>query len=163
MRSTLFVGLALLAASLGLAACSSGGSTQPPLGAGAGAGSTQPARPQSCPSQYVECITLSRGAPFTQQWCLSAAGIILGDCTPAGNPTWSVSVRKVSTRKKFWGITASFHPNPGNPTELTITQEKKKMASSGGQIVYEAFTEVCQPDGGGEGCGFGPTVGIAIK
>lgn len=84
MRSTLFVGSTLLAASIVFAACSSGG-TQAMLG-GARGGDVQPA--QSC--KYAECITLSYGSPFEQQWCINLRGLgffsseITGGCPSTG-------------------------------------------------------------------------------
>ena len=42
----------------------------------------------------------------------------------------------------------SFDPNPGNPTELTLS-EKRRLDSSNGQIVFEAELHACSPFSGG--------------
>lgn len=60
----------------------------------------------------------------------------------------------------------SFDPNPGDPTEMTIT-ETLKHKSSNGTIIYEAVPEACLQFSGGFECDGGfddpRIVGIATK
>jgi hypothetical protein len=152
MRSTLLAGL--LAAST-FAACSGGGSQAMLPGA---VGGVQPA--QSCRG-YSECITLSYGAPFEQQWCIYRDAVSFNslDCknTPPGPWKWHVKVHRVSDHHLYAGIKASFDPNPGNPTALTIAETHKHKPSKG-KIIFEAIFGACQ----GNGCVGSGVIGIAI-
>ena len=167
MRSTVIASLALVAASPMLAACSSGGSA-PPLGGTVG--SVQAVQSQSCSGGYAECITLSFGSPFEQQWCvLPPAGLRAHvgfiDCKKylkSGTWNWLMKVHSVRTGHRFQGIDFAFKPNPGNPTEMTMS-ENKRIKSSGGKIAYVAFVLTCSPFSGGQYCPESVSIGIATK
>ncbi len=159
-----------------LAGC---GGAQPAIGA-PGAATTQASaiathtgsvQPVSCPSQYIECITLTYGSPFEQEWCLlppaglrAGMGFTKAGCKnflKSGTWSWKAKIFTVSSpRRHFWRMNVSFDPNPGNPTELTLT-EKRRLSSSSGQIVYEARLDACSPFSGGIYCPEGHSIGIA--
>lgn len=112
---------------------------------------TKTQRGVSCPSSYVECITLRYGSPFEQAWCVlpgsgfPSLGFTKAKCKKfrSGTFQWSSKVLRVGTGRHVGTIAASFDPNYGNPTELTIA-EKLKRHSSGGKIVYRVGLQACQ-------------------
>lgn len=127
---------------------------------------------QLCPGQYAECITLAYGSPFKQPWCMlppaglgAGMGFTKAGCKKflkSGAWTWKAKILKVSSPRHFGGINVSFDPNPGNPTELTLS-EKRRLDSSNGQIVYEAELHACSPFSGGVYCPAGHAIGIGTK
>jgi hypothetical protein len=154
VRLTLLCASSALAASLILSACSSGsmsqaipGGSQSSMGRHAGTpmlhlvGAKADA---SCPSQYYECVTVSKSSPLEQQWCIVYSGT--SDCSDLfpGTWTWSAPVSKAHHKKhhKKGKLIAKFSPNPGNPTELTISI-KGKVKKTGGKVGYVANLEAC--------------------
>jgi hypothetical protein len=148
----------IFAAAALLAGC---GGSQPPINA---SGATPQSRAiathvkpaGSCP-YYYECITLKYGSPFEQEWCVTGppAGLGFGpSCVPISYGTWQWSTRVKgfgrwhSSAKK---IAVSVYPNPGNPTELTIS-ETKKIKPSSGKIVLEVDLHPCTKFLGGIEC-----------
>jgi hypothetical protein len=127
----------LMAASIGLAACSSGAGS--PATPGVAAGSVRPTT-QSCYYYYVECITLANGKPFRQEWCVWHALLSFGSsCNASSGFTWGwqMKVRHVGHQRKCASkIEGSFSPNPGDPTTVTIS-ENRRIRPSGGKIVCE--------------------------
>lgn len=123
---------------------------------------------QSCPSTYVECITLRYGLPFEQEWCVvpgtgfPSLGFTSSECekSKSGNFKWFTKVYRVGRDKRVGSIAASFDPYSGNPTELTIA-EKAKRHSSGGKIVYRASLHACQVVSGNWYCSEPDVIGIA--
>lgn len=154
MRLTLLFASSALAASLMLSACSSG-STVPagsqsvaPMGHHAGAPQVVglgAKHDTSCPSTYYECVEVSKASPAQQEWCLIYSGT--SDCTDLypGTWTWSAIVVKAKngkpTNKHSKHVKASFSPNPGNPTTLTISTNASK--TSHGKIKYAVELSVC--------------------
>lgn len=82
------------------------------------------ARPMaSCSSAYTECFQISKGDPYTAEWCISDSG----NCSSglAGTPDWTATVTNPKTGKPEKGLTAVWSPDPGNPSTLTITNHRK--------------------------------------
>jgi len=143
-----------IAASLVLSACSSssGGSQALPSSPQAVAPMGHSARPHftvvgaqkftaSCDaSVYLTCVTVSKKSPAEIEICVNEAG---SGCTSGSFPslTWyeAVYTAKGKVTKKIVG---SFYPNPGNPSDDTITV-KKKVKNSHGNISYYQFIEAC--------------------
>ncbi len=95
-------------------------------------------RPASCPSQYFTCVTLYKGSNQIGI-CISSSG----NCTSGlvGNWTWSGTVVKAKSGKKYKKIKVSWSPNPGNPT--TNTLKVKKIKNSHGKVVYAENITAC--------------------
>lgn len=129
---------------------------------------TKTQRSQSCPSKYVECITLGYGVPFEQEWCVVAGtgfpslGFTSAECkqSKSGNFKWYTKVYRVGSEKLVASISASFDPYAGNPTELTIAENVKRR-SSGGKIVYRASLHACQVVSGNWYCSDPDVIGVA--
>jgi hypothetical protein len=173
MRTLANVALTIWAAAL-FAGC---GGSRSPIGApGAmpqsNAIATHAKRSGLCPSQYIECIKLTYGSPFVQEWCvLPGTGYFPSlDFTRAqckkfksGTFEWSAKVYRAGTERRVGVIAASFDPSSGDPTELTIT-ERQQRHSSGGKIVYRVQLEACQVISGNTYCSSGPDrIGIATS
>ena len=130
----------LYAISIGLAALLTGCVTSdPPIGKPAAMLQTwvnsPPARgrQQSCPSRYIECITLAYGSTFKQKWCSTGAWYSIGShCTPEGG-SWNWTVLKKG-RHHPQELAAGVKPNPGNPVELSV-RELQRFKPSGDKIV----------------------------
>lgn len=153
MRSSLLFASAALAASLVLSACS--GSSSLPSGSQSVAPMGHHGSPQvlalgakhdtSCPSTFYECFEITKGSPATQEWCIIYSGT--SDCTDVypGTWTWSATVVKVKkgkpTNSHSKHVVASFSPNPGNPTTLTVSTNASK--TSHGKIKYAVELNVC--------------------
>jgi hypothetical protein len=154
VRFTLLLASSALAASLVLSACS--GSSSLPTGSqsvapmGHRAGTPQllglgAKHDTSCPSAFYECFEISKSTPATQEWCIIYSGT--SDCSDLypGTWTWSGPTVKVKkgrpTGKKDKKIKASFSPNPGNPTTLTVSTSSSK--SSKGKITGAVELSVC--------------------
>ncbi len=166
MRFSILCASTALAASLLLSACS-GGSGSLPTGSQTASSmghqnnlkiiSMTPVR-QSCNySAYYECVTVSKATPFTQEWCISSTG----SCGSVFPGTWTWSTTITTTKgKKYKKLAASYDPNPGNPSTLTIS-EKKKVKSSKGKIKYEGSLQACSNT---YGCVYLPLpIGIATQ
>lgn len=153
----------LMAASIGLPACSSGGAFKAmPSQAD---GSVRVA--QSCMHPYAECITLKYRSPFEQELCENGGGVAFGlDCKPSGGKPWSwLRHLKGLGRHRHdpsAKITVSFDPNPGNPTDVTIS-ENQRIRSSHGKVVYELVLTACIPQRGGEWCTLKRSIGIVTE
>lgn len=156
--------VAAIVASLGLAACSGGTSPAIPgslITAQAGERASMQIvngelPPASCPSQYIGCVTVAKGHPAKYQICITTTG----NCTSGSFPKQKWSNKIVTLKgKAYKGITGSFKPNPGNPTEVTVTA-KVTLKNSKGKVVYVQDLKAC-PTGGGK-CSTG-AVGIATK
>jgi hypothetical protein len=94
----------------------------------------------SCQSQYYECVWIADGSPATQEWCVIYSGA--SDCTDLYPGTWTwtstvTSVKGKPTKK----VRATFSPDPGNPTTLTISTSSKK--GSAGQVAYVVSFTAC--------------------
>jgi len=167
VRFSILCASTALAASLLLSACSGGSGSLPTGGSQTASSmghqgnlriiSATPVQ-QSCNySAYYECITVSKATPFTQEWCISTTGTC-GSVFP-GTWTWSSTITTVKG-KKFKKMTASYSPNPGNPSTLTIS-EKKKVKSTKGKIKYESSLQACSST---YGCVYLPLpIGIAAQ
>jgi hypothetical protein len=149
VRFTLLFTASVLAASIGLSACSSGGSQSIPGGSQQTAPMAKSGGPHiiavgakpdaSCPSQFITCVTIKKGSPATVEICVQYT---TGYCPYPGVWTWTGQVVKVSTGAPFGKIKQSASPNPGNPTYITIT-EKKRVKKSHGKYKYEDNIETC--------------------
>jgi hypothetical protein len=162
MRSALLV--ALVAVSTGFAACSSGSDS--PAMPGDVAGGVQ--LPQSCDGgPYAECITLTYHSPYEQELCVDGGGLLFGpSCTPSGSKPWNWLMHlkgygryRHDASKK---IKVSFSPNPGNPSDVTIS-ENQRVRSSNGAIAYAVIVRVCIPITGGDWCTLPRGIGILTQ
>jgi hypothetical protein len=148
VRFTLLLASSVLAASLALGGCSTsggsqalpGGSSVTPMGhhqlqlVAAGA-----QHQVSCPSsKYFTCLTLYKGSNSIEI-CISTSG----NCTSglSGEYTWSQTIIKVKSGKKYKKIKASWSPNPGNPSTNTLIV--KKIKNSGGKVIYAEDIQAC--------------------
>jgi hypothetical protein len=127
-------------------------------------GGVRPA--QSCPQRYVECITLAYGSPFEQEWCVpDSQDLGFGsNCVPTSYGTWHWS-KKVqgNLHHPSKELVVSVDPNPGNPTDVTIS-ESQRIKPSRGKIVYAVRLEACTQISQGWDCGGGPRfIGISTK
>jgi hypothetical protein len=96
----------------------------------------------SCPSSYYECVTVSKASPLQQQWCIVYSGTSgCSDIFP-GTWTWAAPVSKAHRRHHRGKVVSKFSPNPGNPTELTISI-KGKVKQTGGKVGYIAALQAC--------------------
>ena len=155
MRFTLLLASSALAASLVLSGCSTNGSSQAIPGGSQTAMSHHTGQPTvfgvgakhqtSCPSEYYECIEISKTSPGSQEWCIIYSGT--SDCTDLypGTWTWSAPAVKAKNGKKTKKVKCTFSPNPGNPTTLTLSTKSKK--SSKGKIVYACELSVSNSNG----------------
>ena len=151
MRTTLLV--AAIVASLGLAACSSGGSqTIPgsqslaPMGSRFSAHlAVEDIAPDNCPtSKYIGCITVAKGHPAKYTICITTTS----SCNSGSFPGEKWSSKILTLKKKlFKGIVGTFKPNPGNPTKGTVTA-KVKLTSSGGKVRFVQAVKACPTAGG---------------
>ena len=164
MRFTLLFTASVLAASIGLSACS-GGSQAIPGGSQAASSMGRHAglhfvavTPDTtpCPTQFFLCTSVSKSTPASLGICISSTG----SCsTPApGVWTWSGNTTVVKSGKPFKKIGGSYSPNPGNPITLTLT-EKKKVKKSHGKYKYAWNLEACNSS---SGCVTG-AIGIATQ
>jgi hypothetical protein len=155
-----------IAASLLLSACSSGsGSSQAlPSSSQAVAPMAHSAQPMghsahlivvgakhftaSCDTSiYITCVTVAKGSPAVLEFCVNFSG---SGCSSGYFPS-------IAWYKKIIG---SFYPNPGNPSDDTITA-KKKVRNSHGKVTYYQYIEGCYGSGSGS-CVTG-LVGIATQ
>lgn len=143
--------VATIVASLGLAACSGGSQPVPggvqgaaPMGRSAaqfvGVG-VQPLA--TCPSKYILCVTVSKSKPGKYEICISSTGSCSSGTFP--KEKWSNTITTLSG-KKFTGITGSFSPNPGNPTEVTL-KAKVTLKNSHGKVDYIQKIKACHTAG----------------
>ncbi|MFZ0031248.1 MAG: hypothetical protein WBE79_04840 [Candidatus Cybelea sp.] len=151
MRFSLLCASSALAASLILSACSSGSMSQAVPGGSQSAMGRHAGTPMlhavgavanaSCPSSYYECVTVSKASPFQQQWCIVYSGTSgCSDLYP-GTWTWAAPVTKARHHKRG-KVVSKFSPNPGNPTELTLSI-KGRLRSSHGNVARIANLTAC--------------------
>jgi hypothetical protein len=145
MRVSLLVAT-MLAAGVGLVACSSGGAPTVPGGA------QSPARAAyfalhltgggnapdvSCPSQFLMCVTVSKKKPGKMSICVYNGSV----CPAPGIWTWSQQVENLKG-KPLKNPVGTISPNPGNPVEDKI-REKKAIKPSHGAVKYQQLIEAC--------------------
>jgi hypothetical protein len=153
VRFTNLCASSAIVASLVLSACSSGsgGSQALPSNSQAVAPMAHSAhltvvgaRPStaSCGTAYLTCVTVKKGSPASLEICYNAAGG--SGCTSGSFPslTWYEAIVSVKSGKTYKKIVGSFYPNPGNPSEDTITA-KKKVKNSHGKVKYFQEIEGC--------------------
>ena len=153
----------LTAASIGLPACSSGDAFKAmPSQA---VGSLRVA--QSCMHPYAECITLKYRSPFEQELCVEGGGVAFGpSCEPSGSKPWNW-LRNLKGYGRYrhdpsGKIQVSFDPNPGNPTDVTIS-ESQRIRSSHGKVAYSVVLRACIQQRGGEWCTLKRSIGIVTE
>jgi hypothetical protein len=165
VRFTLFLTASVLAASIGLSACSSGGSQSVPGGSQQTSPMAKTGGPHlvvlggksaaGCPSTYITCVTISKASPAQVSICVQYT---TGYCPYPGVWTWASQVVVVKSGKPYKKIIEKISPNPGNPTYITIS-EKKKVKKSKGKYKYADNVEVCNSS---SQCLSGP-IGIATQ
>ncbi len=145
--------VAAIVASIGLAACSNGSSAIPGTSSAlAGANGRSSVKLTifgeplaQCPtSKYIACITVAKGHPVKYEICVTNGA----NCSSGSFPKekWSSKITTLK-RKLYKGIVGSFKPNPGNPTNGTVTA-KVKLKNSLGKVVYIQAVKACPTKGG---------------
>ncbi|MGA8097429.1 MAG: hypothetical protein WB810_02090 [Candidatus Cybelea sp.] len=170
MRFSLLCASSALAASLILSACSSGSMSQSIPGGSQSAMGHHAGTPMiqlkggvianaSCPSSYYECVTVSKSSPLQQQWCIVYSGT--SDCSDLypGTWTWAAPVSKARHHHKKGKVVSKFSPNPGNPTELTLSI-KGRLRSSHGNVARVANLTACNS---ADSCVGPVAIGIIIQ
>lgn len=173
MRFTLLCASTALAASLMLAACSSGGSSSAipsgnsiaPMGHSHGGYRLVMVaqRDTTCPASYVQCLAVSPGSYAQAEWCLSSTG----NCSSglyAGRTKWTVTEKPIKnkTGRAYHKLVATWSPVKGNPSILTVTANAAARSSKG-VVGYSMTWEVCALSGSIKGTCFGPEPeGIAV-
>ncbi len=159
MRFSLLLASSALIAGLVLSGCSTGGSQALP-GSSQSAMGHRVGQPQivgagiqktsgSCDySLYLECVTVSKASPFTQEWCISETGSCSTPCCGT-DWTWALPITTLKG-KAYKKLKSAWDPNPGNPSTLTISG--KKIKSSKGKVKYEGDLAACSPT---YGCVYG--------
>ena len=92
-------------------------------------------------SVYLTCVTVSKKTPAALEICYNESG---SGCSSGYFPslTWYEAIYTVKANKIYKKIVGSFYPNPGNPSEDTITA-KKKVKNSKGVVKYYQYIEGC--------------------
>ncbi len=95
----------------------------------------------SCNSAYLTCVTVSKKTPAVLEICYNESG---SGCSSGYFPplTWYEGIYSVKTNKLYKKIVGSFYPNPGNPSDDTITAVKK-VKNSHGVVKYYQYIEGC--------------------
>lgn len=140
----------MLAASL--VACSSGsGSSTVPTGSQAVApmshGTPQimvigAKRDAKCPAKDFTCITIDGASGGGIGICITSTGSCGGTLS---SYSWSAYITK--GKKTIKSLSSSFDPNPGNPTEDTISVTKKALKSTGGKYKFTQVITGCPTSG----------------
>lgn len=156
MRTTLLV--ATIVAALGLAACSSGGSSQAIPGGGSQAapmnghngyhiiflkqGDIRPDKgclqTCGCPSFWQVCYKIANGSPLSYPICVG----LYKSCLKS-TFTWTQTLYTLKNQVKSFRILSSFYPNPGNPTTVTATERFVIKASRIG-VKYTSLITACR-------------------
>ncbi len=155
MRFINFCASSAIAASLLLSACSSSSGGSQALPSGSQAARVAPMSHSAhltvvgarkftayCdPSLYITCVTVSKKTPAALELCYNESG---SGCSSGYFPslTWYEAIYTVKANKIYKKIVGSFYPNPGNPSEDTITA-KKKVKNSKGVVKYYQYIEGC--------------------
>lgn len=109
-----------------------------------------------CPSGYVYCVTLSSGHPAQLYFCYSTGSY----CGPSHYPLmWSSGFIVRKGDKPTNDFTASFSPNPGDPTYDTIGEAVPVKST---HRRYKYAQGVCAGSSGSPCHGYF-LVGIAVK
>ena len=148
MRFSLLMTAGVLAASIGLSACSGGGSAVP-SGSQSVSSMAKSGGPHltvvgnvkntgTCPSGFILCVTISKASPATVELCISYT---TGTCPYPGVWAWATQGQKVNGAP-YKKLASSASPNPGNPTYISIS-EKKKIKKSHGKYKYQVAISAC--------------------
>jgi hypothetical protein len=145
MRGT-FVVVIGMAAGFPIAACSSSGSSALPGASQATASAARSALrlvavgaapDASCPSQFLECVTVTKKTPAQFSICAEETGT----CPAPGVWTWSETI-ETAAGKPVKKIVGNISPNPGNPITDTVS-ENKRVKSSKQTAKYQQLIEAC--------------------
>jgi|HubBroStandDraft_1064217.scaffolds.fasta_scaffold187334_2 hypothetical protein len=101
--------------------------------------------PPSCPSEFSGCISITAASPYTAEWCISSTG----NCSSGlvSSATWTATNFKVKngkTVKNTKAFSSVWSPNPGNPSNLTVSTDK---AQAKGKVKYGLALSVCYSGG----------------
>jgi hypothetical protein len=163
MRNIVRCASAALAASLLLAACSSGSGSQnlpssggSPMLRSGGAQAVAPVNhgprlivvgahhgTASCGSEYLECLTVGKGHPAAAKICAGAYGCY---SSYFPNETWSEDIYSVKTGGRYKKIQSYIYPNPGNPI-VDFFYTNHKFQNSHGVVNYYQHLEACPTSG----------------
>lgn len=97
----------------------------------------------TCPPQYTECLSISRGNPSSTPFCISSAG----NCSSGlvGIWDWTAVVAKVRGQD-YKKISAVWSPDPGNPSTITISTTKRHSRHT--RIVATVTLSTCEVTSG---------------
>jgi len=98
-------------------------------------------RPElTCPPTYTGCASITRSTPYSATFCISTSG----SCTNGlvGSWDWTAVVSKVGRGNQYKRVHASWSPDPGNPSTITITYNKKR--SKGTKIIASVTLSTCE-------------------
>jgi hypothetical protein len=95
----------------------------------------------TCPGKDIACLTVAYHYPVQYYFCFIPSG---SQCT-LGPFTWSSTIR-TKKGKVFKGLSATFYPNPGDPSTDTIV-ETKPLPSSHGEVKYQQTILACRSSG----------------
>jgi hypothetical protein len=88
----------------------------------------------NCPRSYFGCVVVAYDAPGSIKVCLPHEG----DCVRSGKPLkWHAALLGWGGRP---ALTATFRPNPGDPSTNRIA-ETKRLKSSGGRVAYVEYAD----------------------
>jgi hypothetical protein len=103
-----------------------------------------PMSPPSCPSEFTGgCYSIDSSSPFEAEWCVSDSG----NCSSGlvSSVSWTADAFKAKNGKPAKkGFSASWSPNPGNPSIFTASTTKAKAK---GKVKYGAALSGCYTGG----------------
>jgi hypothetical protein len=159
VRVSHLIATGLMAASVALTACSSGGSSAVPGGSQAPAGASKVSPTWNhvrkyalrfspgvtCPLtgykwQYKACYDITYGTPTTYTVCVRGGGM---GCTIRWN--WSQVLYTPLHHAKSFRIRSSFSPNPGSPTTVTANERFPTKNPKAGSVKYISQVQACNP------------------
>jgi hypothetical protein len=107
------------------------------------AGSHGP-RSASCSHETASCLSPTRNSPFVAEWCISSSG----NCSSGlvGNWNWTATVTKVGRGKGYKRVKASWSPDPGNPSVITISDSRRK--AKGKKTIANVTLSTCNTSSG---------------
>jgi len=99
----------------------------------------------SCPSEYTGgCYAVDAGNPVSFEWCVSSTG----NCSSGlvGDFEWTATVTVVKTGKVLkpgkGAVIATWSPDPGNPSTVTIAAKAKKIGKKP-KVTYSVSLSAC--------------------
>jgi len=92
----------------------------------------------SCPPSYFGCTSPTRSSPFTANWCVSKTGSCSQDLVPYW---WTATIQRIGVGQSYRRIRATWYPNPGNPSTLTLSDDRKTAKNT--KLIAAVFLTAC--------------------